>query len=183
MIRLFLFAMFSLLLLYVSRNTVFRPRTHGFYRFFAWECILALVLLNAPFWLQNPLASFSQVMASLCLLFSLVLAVHGFHLLKVIGKPNPDRPEHELLAFEKTSQLVTVGVYQYIRHPLYASLLLLAWGAFFKHPSPPAVTLACVASFFLTLTAKRDEVECLHYFGQTYRDYMQGTKKFIPFLF
>jgi hypothetical protein len=50
----------------------------------------------------------------------------------------PDASRHDgapLLYFEKTTQLVTTGVFKYIRHPLYSSLLLLAWGVFFKHPS------------------------------------------------
>ena len=43
-----------------------------------------------------------------------------------------DMPEN--LAFENTVKLVEVGLYRFIRHPMYASLLLLAWGAFLKHP-------------------------------------------------
>ena len=31
---------------YISRASLLAPRSHGFYRFFAWEAILALTLLN-----------------------------------------------------------------------------------------------------------------------------------------
>lgn len=160
-----------------------RPHSHGFYRFFAWEFILVLVLLNAPYWMKSPFSSIYQGISSLLLLISIFLVVHGIHLLKVIGKPNQSRSNDELLAFEKTSHLVTVGAYKYIRHPLYSSLLFLACGAFFKHPSLPALSLVIAASFFLVLTAKKDELECLQYFGDAYQTYMLRTKKFIPFLF
>jgi protein-S-isoprenylcysteine O-methyltransferase Ste14 len=183
MIRLLCFAVVSVYFTYVSRKILSRPRAHGFYRFFAWEFILALVLLNAPYWMRNPFSSFYQILSGLFLLTSIFLAVHGFHLLKVVGKPNQNRSEVELFAFEKTSHLVTTGAYRYIRHPLISSLLFLAWGAFFKHPIFFGLFLVLAASFFLAITAKKEESECLQFFGDAYQKYMLGTKKFIPFIF
>lgn len=182
MTQLLAFAIVSAFLIYVSRKSLFRPRSHGFPRFFAWEAILALVLLNAPHWTED-LFSVHQLVSWLFLLISIFLVVHGVHLLKVIGKPNQNRSDAELLAFERTSDLVTVGAYKYIRHPLYSSLLFLSWGVFLKHPSLLGLFLVLVASFFLLLTAKNDESECLRHFGEAYQAYMRGTKKFIPFLF
>jgi protein-S-isoprenylcysteine O-methyltransferase Ste14 len=109
--------------------------------------------------------------------------VHGADLLRVIGKLNQNRSDAELLAFEKTSSLVTVGAYKYIRHPLYSSLLFLAWGVFFKDPSWLGLLLAFFSSLFLLLAVKKDESECLKHFGNAYQTYMQGTKRFVPFLF
>ena len=182
MIPLLAFAIVSAFFIYVSRNSLFRPHSHGFYRFFAWEFILALVLLNAPYWTRNMFSAY-QLISWLFLLISIFLVVHGVHLLKVIGKPDHNRSDAELLAFEKTSHLVTAGAYKYIRHPLYSSLLFLAWGAFLKDPSLPGLFLVLAASVFLVLTAKKDESECLQHFGNSYQTYMAGTKKFIPFLF
>jgi protein-S-isoprenylcysteine O-methyltransferase Ste14 len=182
MIRLLIFGIVSAYFIYVSRKSLFRPRSHGFPRFFAWESILALALLNAPHWTED-LFSFHQLVSWLFLLISIFLVVHGVRLLRVIGKPDQNRSGAELLAFERTSYLVTVGAYKYIRHPLYSSLLFLAWGVFLKHPSLPGLFLVLIASFCLLLTAKIDESECLQHFGDAYQTYMRGTKKFIPFLF
>lgn len=176
------FVTVSAFLIYVSRRSLFRPRSHGFYRFFAWECILALALLNAPHWTEKPF-SFHQIISWLFLLVSIFLVVHGVRLLQVVGKPDQNRSDAELLAFEKTSDLVTVGAYKYIRHPLYSSLLFLAWGVFLKDLSLPGLFLVLTASFFLLVTAKKDESECLRHFGNAYQAYMLGTKRFIPFLF
>ena len=88
-----------------------------------------------------------------------------------------------LLAFEKTSQLVTTGIYRYIRHPLYSSLLLLTWGIFFKAPGLLGILLTLVSTTFLFATAVADEGECIRYFGDEYRDYKRRSKRFIPFLF
>jgi protein-S-isoprenylcysteine O-methyltransferase Ste14 len=177
-----IFIVASACLVCVSRKALRRPRSHGFTRFFAWEFIVALVVLNFPHWVSNPF-SLCQLLSWVLLLLSIVLAVHGVRLLRVIGKPDQSRTDAELLAFEKTSQLVTVGAYRYIRHPLISSLLFLAWGAFLKHPTWVALALALAASVFLVLTAQREESECLQYFGSAYQTYMLGTKRFIPFLF
>jgi protein-S-isoprenylcysteine O-methyltransferase Ste14 len=85
--------------------------------------------------------------------------------------------------FEKTTQLVTSGTYKYIRHPLYSSLLLLAWGIFFKLPSLVGSGLVITATLFLIATAKADESECIQFFGAEYQAYIKHTKQFIPFLF
>jgi hypothetical protein len=46
MARLIAFGVLSVWLGYVSRKSLRVPGSHGFYRFFAWEIILALFLLN-----------------------------------------------------------------------------------------------------------------------------------------
>jgi protein-S-isoprenylcysteine O-methyltransferase Ste14 len=182
MIRIIIFAVVSVFLVYVSRKALFRPHSHGFYRFFGWEAMLALVLLNALQWFQNPFCP-RQLISWGLLFISLFLAGHGVYLLKVIGKPNQNRSDEGLFAFEKTSSLVCVGAYKYIRHPLYSSLFFFTWGAFLKYLSWPGLLLAFFVSFCLFFTAKNDESECLQYFGKTYEEYMKGTKRFVPFLF
>lgn len=166
---------------WVSRRALARPRSHGFYRFFAWECMLALVLVNFPRWSADPYSP-RQLVSWLLLAGSLVLAVHAVRLLKRLGAPG-ERGDAALLAFERTSALVTTGAYRYIRHPMYASLLFLAWGAFLKDISPASVVLVAGATAALFLTALRDEEECRQYFGAVYVDYMKTSKRFVPFVF
>ena len=65
---------------------------------------------------------------------------------------------------------------------MYSSLLFLAWGAFFKGTTWPAGGLVAAATIFLVLTGRAEETENIRYFGPAYREYMKGTKMFIPFL-
>ena len=44
--QIFLFASGTAALLYVSRGPLSQPGSHGFYRFFAWECMLVLIIVN-----------------------------------------------------------------------------------------------------------------------------------------
>jgi protein-S-isoprenylcysteine O-methyltransferase Ste14 len=182
MLQLTFFLIVSIALTAVSWNSLRSPGSHGFYRFFAWEAILALVSLNAPAWFAHPLA-WHQII-SWCLLVACLLPLAlGIHRLRMQGRPAIQRAgDPALLAFEKTTRLVSDGIYRYIRHPLYSSLLLLAWGAFFKSPSWIGGILAGAASLFLVFTARADEAECIRFFGADYREYMQHTKMFVPYL-
>jgi protein-S-isoprenylcysteine O-methyltransferase Ste14 len=181
-LKLIAFVVASAGIIYVSRASLRSLGSHGFYRFFAWEAILVLVLLNLDDWFDEPF-SFTQIVSWLCLCLSLFLVIHGVQLLRVIGKPDDRRNDTSLIAVEKTITLVTVGAYRYIRHPLYSSLLFLAWGLFLKSPSWLGGSLAIAATAFLTAAAKVEEDENTRYFGAAYREYMKQTKMFIPFLF
>ena len=181
--KLIIFVITTCLLAYISRASLRQPNSHGFYRFFAWECILLLFLLNVDFWFIDPF-SWHQLIAWALLFASLVPLIFGVRSLRGRGQTTQERPgDPSLLAFEKTTALVTTGIYAYIRHPLYSSLLLLTWGIFFKAPSLPGGAVALVATTFLIATARADEQECIQFFGIEYKAYMQKTKRFIPFLY
>ncbi|MEW5938091.1 MAG: isoprenylcysteine carboxylmethyltransferase family protein [Chloroflexota bacterium] len=178
---IFLFG--SILIVAVSRKSLRQPRSHGFYRFFAWEAILGLFLVNVNLWFRDPF-SWRQIISWILLFASFVPLGFGVHALRTRGKQAAHREgDASLYAFEKTTQLVTSGIYRYIRHPLYSSLLLLAWGIFFKLPSWSGGLLVGAATLFLFLTALADERECVEFFGAPYQEYMQRTKRFLPFLF
>jgi protein-S-isoprenylcysteine O-methyltransferase Ste14 len=183
MFKLIGFVALSAVLVYISRASLRAPRSHGFYRFFAWEFLPALLILNIDVWFLDPF-SWHQLVSWFLLIVCLVPLVLGIRSLRARGKPVAHRDsEPQLLAFEKTSALVTSGIYRYIRHPLYSSLLLLTWGIFFKDPAGPGVLLALAATLFLVATAKADEAECIRFFGPPYQDYMKQTRMFIPFVF
>lgn len=177
------FVIVSGILILVSRASLRSAGSHGFYRFFAWETILALFLLNVDVWFRDSFA-WHQLISWTVLMASFIPLGFGVHELRKRGRPAAQRAgDPALLGFEKTTELVTSGVYRFIRHPLYSSLLLLAWGIFFKLPSWFGGGLAGLATLFLFLTARADENECVKFFGPAYRDYMQKTRMFIPFLF
>jgi protein-S-isoprenylcysteine O-methyltransferase Ste14 len=181
-IKLVVFVIASGLLGYVSRASLRMPRSHGFHRFLAWECMLVLFLLAVNRWFRDPFSS-AQLMSWLLMSVSAFLVLHGVYLLRLVGRPAQERPGEPLLAFERTTRLVTEGAYRYIRHPLYSSLLFLTWGIFFKHPIALTGVMALAATGFLIATARADETECLRFFGPSYQQYLKQTKMFIPYLF
>jgi protein-S-isoprenylcysteine O-methyltransferase Ste14 len=183
MLKTVLFVVASAGIVYISRASLRAPRSHGFYRFFAWEAILALILVNVEYWFRDPF-SLQQVLSWIFLIVSAFLVVHAVHLLRIIGKPDAQRGDDaSTIGFEKTTQLVSVGAYKYIRHPMYSSLLFLAWGVLFKDLSWPSGILALAATVFLVATAKAEEAEDIRFFGAAYQTYIKQTKMFIPLLF
>lgn len=182
MIQWFVFTVASLLLMAISWKSLHNPHSHGFYRFFAWEAILGLIVINAPIWFRDPF-SWNQTISWILLTASLIPLVLGVYSLQSIGKPDPtQRADPELFGIEKTTNLVTSGIYRYIRHPLYSSLFLLNWGTFFKRPNLLTIFLSIIATIFLIGTTKADERECTQIFGSDYQEYMKHTKMFIPYL-
>lgn len=181
MVRLIIFIIVTAGSILISRRALVRVRSHGFFRFFAWETILALVLWNVPSWFSDPF-SIRQLFSWAVLCASLVALWQGVTLLRT-AKPSNNRAESDLYTFEKTSELVTSGIYRHIRHPLYASLMYLSWGAFLKDISWISTVLMVVASACLVATAKAEERECIQYFGSQYEQYMRQTKMFVPYVF
>ena len=173
----------STLIIWVSLPALNQPQSHGFTRTFAWEAIAILIAINLRYWFIDPLG-WHQIIAWVLLIFSLVLIIPAVRLFRSKGKLDPSREdEPSLVGIEKTTELVTSGWYRFIRHPFYSSLLFLAWGAAFKHLTWLIVILALIATTFLVITARREEAENIRFFGQAYREYMSGTKMFIPFIF
>jgi protein-S-isoprenylcysteine O-methyltransferase Ste14 len=158
------------------------PRAHGRPRFFAFECLLALVLLQARGWFVRPLAP-HQLVSWLLLAVSALLALHGFELLRRLGRPDAVHGRSSNLGVERTPVLVTAGAYQRIRHPLYASGVIGAWGAFFKGPSWTGAALAGAATLLFAATARAEECENLEKFGTAYAEYARRTWRFIPFVY
>ncbi len=180
--KIAVFCISSLALIYISRACLFKPKSHGFHRFWAWETMLLLFLLVVEYWFHDPFSPL-QIVSWLLLSVSAYLAISGFLLLLKRGKRDAGRDDAATLDFEKTAELVTTGLYRYIRHPMYSSLLFLTWGIFFKKPSGLTCILAVAASVFLWLTAWREEAEDIAYFGESYKTYMKRSRRFVPFIF
>jgi protein-S-isoprenylcysteine O-methyltransferase Ste14 len=179
--QILVFTIASIGLIRLSRASLHDPRSHGFYRFFAWEAILALTLMNLNYWFAAPF-SVRQMLSWLLLAISLVLIIGGVQMFRLFGKPDARREAPSLVGIEKTTELVTVGLYRYIRHPFYSSLLFLIWGVYLKRPLLVGFLLAAAATVLLVVTARIEEAENMRFFGDDYGDYMRRTRMFIPFI-
>ena len=182
MTRIILFVLCSMFFLRISWRALKNPGTHGFYRFFIFEGILLLVLLNHPHWFSDPFSTM-HLLSWFFLVLSIVFIVQSLIMLKRKGghAKRVDMPEN--FGFENTVNVVETGLYHYVRHPMYSSLLFLGWGAFFKHITPLNIVLIVVVSALLVIVAKVEEQENIPYFGKAYEKYMRRTKMFIPWLF
>lgn len=182
MVYLVAFILISIPIIIISLKSIRNGKSHGFYRFFSWEAILVLLVFKIEFWFAEPF-SIHQIISWIWLIISLFMVFTGIITLKKGGKQKSHRDQEDLYTFEKTSELVKTGIYKYIRHPMYSSLLFLTWGIYLKNPDWILFPVAVISTVFLLLTAIADEKECIGYFGDEYIDYTRKTKRFIPFIY
>lgn len=79
-------------------------------------------------------------------------------------------------------RLVTDGIYKYIRHPMYLSVLLAMFGVMIMYANLYVVVLYMI--LFLNMFIKMFYEESLwHCEGEEYAHYAQKTARLIPFLF
>lgn len=162
-----------LLLVATWRISLKAERYHGVYRFVSFESILILFLLNWRAWFEDPF-SIRQIFSWTLLTASIVPVILGFGALRVHGQAQKQ--------FENTQALVTTGIYHYIRHPMYLSLMLLGTGVCLKDPTGMVIGLGVINCAALVATALKEEVEMVGKFGKEYEAYMARSKRFIPYV-
>ena len=109
--------------------------------------------------------------------------VQGFSSLTKLGGTRGRIEGSENFAFENTVTLVRDGIFKYVRHPMYSSLLLLSWGGALKHMTIHGILAVLITTAFLVAAAKMEERENIAFFGSGYKEYIKRTKMFIPWLF
>ncbi|MCF2137492.1 MAG: isoprenylcysteine carboxylmethyltransferase family protein [Candidatus Thorarchaeota archaeon] len=79
----------------------------------------------------------------------------------------------------KDHRLVTRGPYSQVRHPSYLSYWLSFAGLFLMFPSlVTAILLTGIPAYYQIAIV--EERGLLHHFGDTYREYMNRTGRFLP---
>jgi protein-S-isoprenylcysteine O-methyltransferase Ste14 len=88
------------------------------------------------------------------------------------------------LEIREKHELISSGPYALVRHPMYTSFLLMALGQAFLI-SNWLIGLAGLAGFAILFFLRVDKEErmMLEIFGTRYRDYMERTKRLIPYLY
>ena len=81
-----------------------------------------------------------------------------------------------------SNQLVRTGICAYIRHPIYAGVILAALGAALAHGHLVAVILAVIIGAFFTYKSTFEENLLAQAYPQ-YADYRKQAGRFLPRLF
>ena len=102
--------------------------------------------------------------------------------MRKLGNPENTREDGALYTFEQTSELIETGIFKYVRHPFYGSLIFLTWGIFFKEPGIELLIISILASISFFITAKIEEKENIAFFGEKYKYYMKRSKMFVPYI-
>jgi protein-S-isoprenylcysteine O-methyltransferase Ste14 len=79
------------------------------------------------------------------------------------------------------SKLITTGIYAWVRHPMYTSVIVMMLGFLVSTPTIVETLLWCILIIVLLLKAKREELLWLNH-DKAYEAYKNSTKLFIPYI-
>ena len=84
------------------------------------------------------------------------------------------------LQFREGHTQNTSGPYEFIRHPMYASLFLFFIGLSIVSSFWPLMALVVIFLLFFIRIMRREEAMMIDQFGEEYRVYMKSTGRFLP---
>ncbi|MEM9740184.1 MAG: isoprenylcysteine carboxylmethyltransferase family protein [Pseudomonadota bacterium] len=103
--------------------------------------------------------------------FLALVAISGF-----VARKTTVSPHHP----ERSSALVTDGVYGLTRNPMYMSLALIAAGAALMQATPVGLVFVAIAVWYITRYQIKPEEEALStLFGADYDTYRQRVRRWI----
>jgi protein-S-isoprenylcysteine O-methyltransferase Ste14 len=147
----------------------------------ALQFVLFFAFLFLPTWnpwlSQNLLSSTTLPRLAMLALCGLIALAMGFFGLFKLGRnltPLPYPLDH--------NQLVTQGIYGWVRHPLYSSQLFAALGWVCYSLSLGHLLLLVVGFFFFDYKARKEE-NWLSQRHPEYADYAQRVSKLVPWVY
>jgi protein-S-isoprenylcysteine O-methyltransferase Ste14 len=93
---------------------------------------------------------------------------------------NLGRSFSPLVTPRKNNSIVTTGLYQYMRHPLYVGLIMLAFGLSAVFYDESRLMLSSLLALILNYKAKKEEEAMLAKHGDEYQTYMNEVSRFVP---
>ena len=107
------------------------------------------------------------------------LSSQGYQLVVNYFDFKDGKPDDE---WENTTLLINRGIFRYIRHPLYSSLILLVIGILLKRVTLLTIVLCSICILFLITASLVEERENFVKFGDAYTTYKRTTMRYIPFI-
>jgi protein-S-isoprenylcysteine O-methyltransferase Ste14 len=128
---------------------------------------ILMLLFRGAILATGPAGITIQILAALLMIWARVtFGIRSFH-----ATANPT-----------AGGLVTHGAYRYVRHPIYAAVLLFLWTSVISHLS--VVHIACgVAATAGTMLRIVSEERLLIVRYPEYADYAASTKRLLPYIF
>jgi protein-S-isoprenylcysteine O-methyltransferase Ste14 len=136
--------------------------------------ILLAVVVLGPIWPGHDRWIPNGTVGRILLLLSAAMALTGFLTLGSNLSPHPKpRPQ---------ATLVQHGIYAWVRHPLYTSLMIgsIGWACLWQ--SAPALVAALVLVVILDTKARVEERWLQNQFP-AYADYARRVRRFLPWIY
>jgi len=106
----------------------------------------------------------TSLIAAILTIFSLIIIVSGWKKI-----------------YYSNGELVTDGVYKYVRHPQYLGILIITTVWLFAWPTLFLIIMYPFLIYAYYRLSKNEEMEMINTFGSKYKEYMERTPMFLPF--
>ena len=113
--------------------------------------------------------------------WGLIIFCIGFIVGVIALKAHPKNNFNIRPDIKENCTLITNGIYSYIRHPMYLSVILMGIGMAIFYNTVFKWIIFCL--LFLTMLIKMFYEETLWSKDKCYKEYMKKTKRLIPFVF
>jgi len=117
-------------------------------------------------------------------IFGFILVILGFFegvsARKILDANWTESFEYQI---KEKHELITKGIYKYVRHPIYGGILIMVNGALILAGNYTVILYFLIMFLVIESYARREEKLLTKHFGMKYVEYMKSTKKFIPFVY
>ena len=143
----------------------------------AWMLLPTLSLsrtrgpLALPAFAITPAASVLRGLAALLALACLALTIECW---KRMGS------NWSMGIVERKTELVTSGLFRFVRHPIYALSVALMFASLVILPTLPMLIVAVLHIVLMNLKARNEERYLLATHGEAYQRYLDRTGRFLP---
>jgi protein-S-isoprenylcysteine O-methyltransferase Ste14 len=175
-----------LILLYAGGiiDTIIRPIEEEKKEEGNFEKYIAILFLLSPFFLVGAVVEVEYYGWRNDILSIIGLIVYFFAVVMLLlSRINLGRHATGILVIRDTHELITSGIYKYVRHPIYGSAIFGILG-FILITQSVLVSMVSFVVYFKILNDRAiyEEELLMNEFGDEYKEYMKNSKKFIPFL-
>lgn len=141
---------------------------------FVLQMVLFVVIILAPSGGESAFPAWLRLLGLALIGAGGLLGVWGLIVLGSNLTPFPKPIDH--------GHLVTHGPYRFVRHPIYASLILATLGLGLARASLVGLTLAALLLLFFDLKSRREE-QWLRESYDGYAAYQRRVRKLIPWIY
>ena len=181
-----------LLLYWILKSRSVKPtevRMQGLSQYRWWFLLLAVVFLISerlsfisPFTTQQfVLFSSNSTTPELIKIIGIFLAIAGLSI-AIIARWKLDTNWSSDVDLKKDHELITTGIYAYVRHPIYTGVLLMGIGSVIYYQTIIEVVSFFALLFLFIYKYTKEEKLLVKYFPKNYPAYKKKVKALIPFV-
>jgi protein-S-isoprenylcysteine O-methyltransferase Ste14 len=140
---------------------------------------LLLTSFNLP---HIPFLSFSFIPKLMIIqIISVIFVIIGF-LIAIISRKTLASNWSSNIDLKKDHELITNGIYGYVRHPIYSGFLSMALGTLIYTGTISSSIFFIVMLIFIIFKIKEEEELLTKNFGKDYEDYKKRVKSIVPYI-